>query len=199
MPNTNVQKSLYCQSLKFILENARRQNEYYDITEYPYSNPLHLIVKHQQFLSDENLREMQQVNELYLKLQRTQKSPNLSALLNDLYANRKWYKYLLTFFKFVVGCFPSPFSLLVLDLLRPGNTYSKWISVNNQGNFHVRNGDDKYMISFPRFAAPAAVYRILQSASSLSQAYNLLNYCYQSHSQLSNSLVAYHLLSNLKD
>lgn len=197
MPNSNPQKSLYRQGMKFSLECARRRNERYDITKYPYEDPLHLIKKHEAFLTDEVLEKMQIVTKIYSQLHRTEKSVNVSDLLQKLGKDCKWYKYVLIFFKFIVGSFGSPFSLLTLDLLRPGNTFPEWISIERRATYNVRNGERKYKISYPSYPAPAPIYRFLQSATHVGPSYNLLHYCYQSQRHVSNTLHGYYLLSTL--
>lgn len=196
MPNQNPQKSMHRQALKFSLECARRRNERYDITNYPYEDPLDLIKKHEITLSDDVLSKMQRVTRLYCQLHKTQKSVNISDLLQRLGNECKWYKYTLIFFKFIAGSFGAPFSLLTLDLLRPGNTFSEWISQSRHATYNVKNGDRKYKISYPSYPAPAPIYRFLLSATHIGPSYNLLHYCYQSQRHVSNSLHSFFLLSN---
>ena len=195
MSNANPQKGFFVQAFKFCLENARRRNSRYDISEYPYDNPLEYIKQYAHFFKGDNLIKMQEVNECYMKLHKTQQSENLSKLFLELFQNRKWFEYLLKFFKWVAANFPSPFKLEILGILKPNNTYEKWISNLNQCQHSIINNGKKSTILFPGLPAPATVYRLLQSACYLSSEYNVSNYCYQSKRQASNALVNYHLLS----
>ena len=138
MPNCNVQKPLYCQALKFKLENARRRNQRFDITDYPYNHPMQIMKKYQHYFSDDVLSNLQNTLLFYLKLTKTQTEENISKLLRALFQNRKWYRYLLNVFRFLVANLPSPFVLCALNILKPGETWNSWKAPMNQIQFKIK-------------------------------------------------------------
>ena len=191
----NPETPLFCQTLNYITQNLRLQNDTINLDDYPYLNPMELIDKYRGYFSNDILKQLQQVKSTYLQLQRTKDSALIVKLFKDLHFNANWYEYLIKVSKWVLDNFPEPFSTSIFDLLRDGNTFDEWRSSLNQCKFKISKSDTLKEISFPAYPAPVPVLRILQNACYGARKREIVNASIQSQRQLQAQLYGMHLLS----
>ena len=181
--------------LKHILENCRRSNEVFDLTNFVYRDPLEYLKAFKGYFADQRLRKMQIALQLYLQLQATEDLRLSGQLRRKLDSMSQVFDEFKALYVFIMSNFSAPFNLKILHLFQKGNTWDSWIKIENHCKFTVKKKESEYEISFPGFAAPAAVVTILNEAcqQQLPSEYNSFrNHCYQSTRQLQFDLLAFH-------
>ena len=184
----------FSQDLRYILENCRRSNEAFDLSNYSYRDPLEFLKLYKGYFVDEKLSKMQIALKLYLQSQATEDSTLCAELRQKLESMSESFTQLKTLHVFIMTNFCAPFNLKILDLFKTGNTWHSWIKIENHCTFIVKKDDEpQYEISFPGFAAPVSVARALTRSCYLEPEYDSLrNHCYQSTRQLQFDLSAFH-------
>ncbi len=181
-------KQKYAGCFSHICKCLPLQSEPIDITQYKFpeqKNPISLIIANKnRFNNYQKLQKYSQTLQIFCKTLHTNDDQKLEELSDWLQEHNALVRRTRRSLRFFVDKYPQRFVCIVWALFTPNMSYKKFIHKMFRIAFKCVINGEIFQCSMPKFCTPQAVYDAIIQFITISSAYKLQPYSYQSAKQL---------------